>query len=558
MLLSNRGPSVHTPGARRDPGKKRVGGSGIGIGTGSTENIKREIWSSLLDSVASGKRLPEKHIIVLGGSPDSQKDFVESLSPELPGSRGRLERRLDTQPPLANKYALGYTYHDVLDADHEDLLARLPLHFLSEPSLEFIQLLKPLLNNPRTISNTLVVVLLDWTEPWLWIRQLHSWIRLLRELLESLDDECHDVMTELMTSWQKKGRGGGGGGAGGAYQSEAGSGGGKEGTGEVSMPLGPGEWDDPLGLPLCVVCQHVSLTIYLPQEFDTQASHATHMDYLARERSWRESDFDFVQLHLRTILLKHGASLIYTSPSPTTSLPTLLHSLLQISSPLLKRHSLKHNVIDRDRVLIPPNWDSWGKIQALDPKFDVERVNKGWMADLAQQNRPSSSDDHHPRSVSRPDGEVGVQQKDNEGEDQKQQSQSAIKVYEHLIPDFSRRDGILGPSIPPPSSTSGTGPTPQLSVITGGGGVVSPNDTTTTATTTEDKFKEGEPEGVDTQAFLASQLEVLERMRMDEEEMLSSSAPGPGQEGASPTTPTPITNINRNRNDDANGDGNAS
>lgn len=28
------------------------------------------------------------------------------------------------------------------------------------------------------------------------------------------------------------------------------------------------------------------------------------MDYLARERSWRESDFDFVQLHLRTILLK--------------------------------------------------------------------------------------------------------------------------------------------------------------------------------------------------------------------------------------------------------------
>ena len=27
--------------------------------------------------------------------------------------------------------------------------------------------------------------------------------------------------------------------------------------GDVSLPLGPGEWEEALGLPLCVVCQNV-------------------------------------------------------------------------------------------------------------------------------------------------------------------------------------------------------------------------------------------------------------------------------------------------------------
>ena len=35
----------------------------------------------------------------------------------------------------------------------------------------------------------LIVILLDWSQPWLWLRQLRSWIRVLRSLVSSLDDE---------------------------------------------------------------------------------------------------------------------------------------------------------------------------------------------------------------------------------------------------------------------------------------------------------------------------------------------------------------------------------
>ena len=57
---------------------------------------------------------------------------------------------------------------------------------------------------------------------------------------------------------------------------------------------------------------------------------------------------------------------------------------------MLKRQLLKHNVVDRDRVLIPPNWDSWGKIRVLREGFDVEGVSNEWSLEIqpspSQQN----------------------------------------------------------------------------------------------------------------------------------------------------------------------------
>jgi hypothetical protein len=36
-------------------------------------------------------------------------------------SRRTQDRQGSKQPPIANNFALGYTYHDVLDADHEGM-----------------------------------------------------------------------------------------------------------------------------------------------------------------------------------------------------------------------------------------------------------------------------------------------------------------------------------------------------------------------------------------------------------------------------------------------------
>jgi hypothetical protein len=72
----------------------------------------------------------------------------------------------------------------------------------------------------------------------------------------SLDADCKEKMEEVMISWRDRGRGG-----------NALDGGGSSSTadGDVSLPLGPGEWEEALGLPLCVVCQNVWTLKFTPE-----------------------------------------------------------------------------------------------------------------------------------------------------------------------------------------------------------------------------------------------------------------------------------------------------
>jgi dynein light intermediate chain 1 len=87
----------------------------------------------MLDNISSGKRLPEKSLLVLGechirrcrdqlmkrtgGTPETQREFLESVSTDSANSRRPPDR--GRRPPIANQFALGYTYQDVLDTDHE-------------------------------------------------------------------------------------------------------------------------------------------------------------------------------------------------------------------------------------------------------------------------------------------------------------------------------------------------------------------------------------------------------------------------------------------------------
>lgn len=276
-----------------------------------------------------------------------------------------------------------------------DTLARLSLYLLANPSPSFTPLIKPYLN-PRTLPNMLIVILLDWNHPWLWIRQLRDWIRVLRSLILSLDDASKIVLEENIQTLQDKGLEGG------------------NAIDGVKIPLGPGEWDEPLGIPLCVVCQN-----------------ADKIESLEKERGWKEEEFDFILQYLRTILLKHGSSLVYTMPSAPGSLQNLIHSTLGIKS-LLKQEQLRHNVTDRDRVLVPPNWDSWAKIRILREGFDVEGVSERWSVDIdiPRHMRPTNGQVQTPTDG---DGQANEAPSPSPVIEESQDGPSATSIYEDTI-----------------------------------------------------------------------------------------------------------------------------
>jgi dynein light intermediate chain 1, cytosolic len=84
---------------------------------------------------------------------------------------------------------------------------------------------------------------------------------------------------------------------------------------------------------------------------------------------------------LTRLWISDGASLIYTTSFDSNNVRTLIHSSLGIQS-LLKREIIKHNVIDRDKILIPPNWDSWGKIRILREGFEIDTVANAWSVEI--------------------------------------------------------------------------------------------------------------------------------------------------------------------------------
>ena len=53
---------------------------------------------------------------MIGGTPDTQKEFLEILTSD---TSKRPQDRQKRKPLVANEFALGYTYQDVLDTDQE-------------------------------------------------------------------------------------------------------------------------------------------------------------------------------------------------------------------------------------------------------------------------------------------------------------------------------------------------------------------------------------------------------------------------------------------------------
>lgn len=72
--------------------------------------------------------------------------------------------------------------------------------------------------------------------------------------MSQVNSESRNEMEEIMTTWKERGRGGAALNLDGTPTAA-----GTSGDGDGLLPLGPGEWSEPLGLPLCVVCQNVSI-----------------------------------------------------------------------------------------------------------------------------------------------------------------------------------------------------------------------------------------------------------------------------------------------------------
>ncbi|KAF4548281.1 Hypothetical protein D9617_29g006570 [Elsinoe fawcettii] len=308
---------------------------------GSTTKPSPPIWSTLLSTVSTRHKIPERHLLLIG-SPSTQHDLLTLLFPPPPPTRRDTRPR---QAPLANTHALGYTYRDLRSSDNEDVLARVNIHTLPSPSLAFAPLLTRLFT-PSSIPHFSAIILLDWSQPWRFIPDLLAWIKLLKASLAPMETESQHLLEDNNAAWLKR------------RDEDAQT---SITDGVTRTPLTAGEFDDPLGLGVTVVLGNVPA-----------------METLEKQ-GWREGEFDFVLQFLRTGGLKHGMGIVYAAPGGEDGVREVVYRQLQAEE---ERRGVKHNVVDREKVVVPAGWDSWGKIRVLREGFDIEGVSRAWGMDV--------------------------------------------------------------------------------------------------------------------------------------------------------------------------------
>jgi len=97
---------------------------------------------------------------------------------------------------------------------------------------------------------------------------------------------------------------------------------------------------------------------------------------------WEHSIFEYIQFVLRTISLKHGFSLIYSSLLRSDQrIIQMISSIMDMETTHKAQSKLESNLVDHTEILVPGGIDSWGKIKTLNDDIEPSQVSQEWSLD---------------------------------------------------------------------------------------------------------------------------------------------------------------------------------
>ncbi|KAJ9479968.1 hypothetical protein PHBOTO_003722 [Pseudozyma hubeiensis] len=491
-----------------------------------TQSQQHDLWSSILNSVKSSKAISTKNIVLLGEPKSGKTSLLSALASTSPyglvsgtssfPSTTPAQTAASTAPTTskltttAEDLGLAYAYFDVGDEkDRDEIVARVGAYTLHSSEPAYTSLLPFAFSEPNSSSSerdtsaimaslasatlsssaavtassnsstfstkpsigslrdSVVVIVLDWEQPWTFLEQLRNWLSILSELVDvaadgavtaqqqrdakwsstraALDEmkeqleayirayvEPSQKVSESSTTLSPVNRTNGSSAAqetstsSDAYTTPVSTVSGLLDTADAN-PLAEGTLTDNLGIPVVVVC-----------------TKSDAIPRLERDKQFKEEQFDYIQQVLRTICMKYGAALFYTSSMRAQSIDILRSYLLhRLFTPVQAQadgnsgagavfgFSYRASTTDRDTLLVPAGWDSWGKIRALRETFDCGGMAKGWENDCEIERLRRTRKLARSREVEE-ELEKEMRMERGEGEE----VQSAMKLYEDIVSDW--------------------------------------------------------------------------------------------------------------------------
>ncbi|GAK65623.1 DLIC-domain-containing protein [Moesziomyces antarcticus] len=507
---------------------------------------QQDLWSSILNSVKSSKAISTKNVVLLGEPASGKSSLLTALASTSPSGlvSGRSSYAQDaptttavddkTPATAASRSSsrsvdlgLAYAYFDVPDEkDRDETVARVGAYTIHSSHAAYTSLLPyafPESNlssteqdaaaamatlasaaisssaagpasspDPNRVSSgkasidslrdSLVVIVLDWEQPWTFLEQLRNWISILRELIDRASDGALSSQQQRDAKWSKTrvaldemrerleayirayvepapkpvdaGSGADANALASATEQDASTDASALAApittvnvqleGGDDNPLTDGMLTDNLGIPIVVVC-----------------TKADAISRLERDSEFKDEQFDYIQQVLRTVCMKYGAALFYTSSMRAQSIDILRSYLLhRLFTPSHQQHqqqtgtgasasaggvvngaaaggaavfgfAYRASTTDRDTLLVPAGWDSWGKIRALREPFDCQGLGKGWESDCEIERQRRARGLARTKEVEdQLEKELQLERRDGE------EVQSAMKLYEDIVSDW--------------------------------------------------------------------------------------------------------------------------
>ncbi|KAJ2107242.1 hypothetical protein GGF48_006030, partial [Coemansia sp. RSA 921] len=224
------------------------------------------LWETVLRKVGTSKAVAQKKLLVLGDAGSGKTSVVRQL---LQASQQASDVRSGAVETVSeHDLALSYSYMDVRDEDGEEIVARVGVYQLASDRTTDRELLQFVLD-AQTFGAAAIVVVLDWSRPWRFVKSLLRWVYVLSAAVDAVCgesgwtpgraavDECRERLERFLQEYTDA-----------DADVDVGR------AADVLLPLGAGVLEANLGLPIVVVC-----------------TKADTMGVLERERAFGEEDF---------------------------------------------------------------------------------------------------------------------------------------------------------------------------------------------------------------------------------------------------------------------------
>lgn len=102
------------------------------------------------------------------------------------------------------------------------------------------------------------------------------------------------------------------------------------------------------------------------------------------QRGWLDGAALFYttpQPNTLNVLRQYTLHLLFTPPAPSPGVAAGTEAPAPIRNPFVFHH--RPNTLDRDRIVVPAGWDSWGKIGVLREGFEARLWGEAWDTDVA-------------------------------------------------------------------------------------------------------------------------------------------------------------------------------